>query len=109
VPGIPAQGHPWEYGPRTAKEMLYTASRVPAERARRAGMVNRIVSRDGLDDQTFALAREIAEMDPFALAQVKRAVNRTMDIMGQHYIASRFAELADGFDMDAVHASRQER
>jgi enoyl-CoA hydratase len=103
LPGIPAQGHPWEYGPRAAKEMLYTASRIPAEQARRYGMVNRVVRRDRLDAEAFALAREIAEMDPFALASVKRAVNRTMDIIGQQYIANRFAELMDGFSMDTVH------
>ena len=47
-------------------------------------MVNRVVPTEKLEEETFALARQIAEMHPFALAQAKRMVNNTLDIMGQH-------------------------
>lgn len=86
-------GHPWELGPRRAKEMLFTGAAVTAEEARERGMVNRIVSADALLDETMALARSIAEMDPWALAQAKRAVNQTMDIMGE------YAALQAAFDI----------
>jgi enoyl-CoA hydratase len=108
IPGIPAHGHTWEYGPRLAKEMLYKGTPIPAERARRSGMVNRVVPREHLDEEVMGLAREIAEMDPFALAQAKRAVNQTMDIIGQHYIVNRFQELMLGFDMARVHARHRD-
>ena len=47
-------------------------------------MVNRVVPTERLEEETFALAGQIAEMHPFALAQAKRMVNNALDIMGQH-------------------------
>jgi enoyl-CoA hydratase/carnithine racemase len=67
----------------------------PAERLYAMGAINRLYPRDELVDQALAFAAEIAQFDPLPLRQAKRAVNTTMDIMGQHYIANRFAELLD--------------
>ena len=63
--------------------MLFTAGVVDAQEALRLGMVNRVVPREKLVEETLALARRIAEMDPFALRMAKQAVNRTLDAMGQ--------------------------
>ena len=82
IGGVEYHGHTWELGPRKAKEMLFTARRFSATEAEAAGMVNRVVPLDDLHPETMALAHEIAQMHPFALAQAKRAVNRTMDIQG---------------------------
>lgn len=103
VPGIPAHGHPWEYGPRLAKEVLFRAAPISARRALREGMVNRVVPRERLDAEVRELAAEIATMDFFALAMVKRAVNQTMDVIGQRYLVNRFQELMIAFDMERVH------
>jgi enoyl-CoA hydratase len=84
MPGVEYHGHTWEWGPRKAKEMLFTGAKMSAEEARQTGMVNRVVPRDRLDAETLSLAREIGEMDPFGLALSKRAVNGTLDIIGQH-------------------------
>jgi enoyl-CoA hydratase/carnithine racemase len=82
IGGVEYHAHTWEVGPRKAKEMLFTAQSFSAEEAERLGMVNRVVPLDDLVDETMALARQIAEMHPFALAQAKRAVNQTMDVQG---------------------------
>jgi enoyl-CoA hydratase len=82
--GVEYAGHTWEFGPRKAKELLFTAGFIGAEEAHRLGMVNRVVPVDQLRDQTMELAREIAQMDPFALRMAKRAVNLTLDIQGFH-------------------------
>lgn len=82
IGGVEYHAHTWELGPRRAKEMLFTAKPLSAEEAREYGMVNRVVPRDALMDETMTLANEIAQMHPFALAQAKRAVNQTMDIQG---------------------------
>ena len=82
IGGVEYHGHTWEVGPRKAKEMLFTAQSFTAEEAERLGMVNRVVALDDLVDETMALAAQIAEMHPFALAQAKRAVNQTMDVQG---------------------------
>jgi enoyl-CoA hydratase len=80
--GVEYHGHTWELGPRKAKELLFTAGFIDAKEAHRLGMVNRVVPREELDEATMELAREIAQMDPFALRMAKRAVNVTMDIRG---------------------------
>jgi enoyl-CoA hydratase/carnithine racemase len=95
IGGIQAPIHTWLYGPRLAKEMLFSGMRLPATRLYALGTVNRLYPREALHEETLAFAREIAEVDPLALRQAKRAVNTTMDIQGQHYIRNRFAELMD--------------
>ncbi len=76
--------HPWELGPRKAKELLWTAESWSAEEARACGMVNHVVPRADLPRFTLALAEKIAAKPTFAVKTVKDAVNRTLDIMGQN-------------------------
>ena len=82
IPGVEYFAHPWVLGPRLAKEVLFTGERFGAERARQAGMVNRVVPRADLAAVTFELAGQIAAMPPFGLALAKRAVNQCEDQMG---------------------------
>jgi enoyl-CoA hydratase len=74
--------HPWVMGLRAAKEFLFTGERMPAEEAKRIGMVNRVVERMHLETATMALAEKIAEGPAFALALTKRSLNRTADMQG---------------------------
>lgn len=100
IGGVEYHGHTWELGARKAKEMLFTAKAIDAREAERRGMVNRVVPRAELDAASLALAREIAQMHPHALAMAKRAVNQTLDIMGQG------AALQSCFDIHQLgHAS----
>jgi enoyl-CoA hydratase len=74
---------PWVIGVRAAKELLFTGDdRVPAADALRLGLVNRVVPRDRLDEETLALAEEIAKNEPFVVQATKRAVNRVWDVAG---------------------------
>ncbi|MBC3192166.1 enoyl-CoA hydratase [Pseudonocardia sp. C8] len=75
--------HPWELGPRKAKELLFTSGSWDADEAHRLGMVNSVVPRDELTDATLALARRIAAQPMFALRLTKEAVNQATDIQGQ--------------------------
>ena len=84
IGGVEYHGHTWEFGARKAKELLFTAGRIGARDAQALGMVNRVVANEDLRSATADLAAEIAQMDPFALAQAKRAVNMTLDIMGRY-------------------------
>ncbi|QDQ98800.1 enoyl-CoA hydratase [Tomitella fengzijianii] len=84
IGGVEYHAHTWEMGARKAKEMLFTAGSVTADEALRLGMVNRVVPVGELDERSLDLARQIARMDSWGLAQAKRAVNQTLDIMGQH-------------------------
>jgi enoyl-CoA hydratase len=80
--GVELHAHTWEFGPRKAKELLFTAGSVTAEEARQLGMVNKVVPLENLVPATMDMARRIARMDAFALRMAKRAVNQTMDIQG---------------------------
>jgi enoyl-CoA hydratase len=82
IPGVEYFAHPWVLGPRAAKEFLFTGDRFDARRALELGMVNRVVPRDSLRDETFAMAGRIARMPRFGLALTKRAVNQAEDQMG---------------------------
>lgn len=75
--------HPWELGPRKAKELLFTADSWSAQDAHRLGMVNHVVPAPELGDFTLQLALRIAAKPAFALKMTKEAVNRSVDIMGQ--------------------------
>jgi enoyl-CoA hydratase len=100
IGGVEYHGHTWELGPRKAKELLFTARPIDAIEAERRGMVNRVVPLADLDAEARKLAAEIAQMHPHALAMAKRAVNQTMDIMGQS------AALQSCFDIHQLgHAS----
>ena len=50
--------HPWELGPRKAKELLFTADAWSADEAHRLGMVNHVVPRAELSSFVMALALE---------------------------------------------------
>ncbi|MCJ0901864.1 enoyl-CoA hydratase [Rhodococcus sp. ARC_M6] len=82
IPGVEYFAHPWMVGSRFAKEMLFTGDRFTAQRAYEIGMVNRVVARDELETETFALAERISEMPRFGLALTKKAVNQCEDQMG---------------------------
>jgi enoyl-CoA hydratase len=82
IPGVEYFAHPFVMGPRAAKEFLFTADRVPADRALQLGMVNHVVPRDQLQTETLALAGRIAQMPRLGLALAKKAVNQVEDIMG---------------------------
>lgn len=106
VGGIEYHAHTWELGPRKAKEMLFTGAYVSAQEAHRLGMVNRVVPLEELEKETLELARQIAQMDSFALRLAKQAVNRTLDMQGQwssiqaafdaHHLAHSHSRLLHG-------------
>jgi enoyl-CoA hydratase len=82
IPGVEYFAHPWVTNPRAAKELLYTADRFPAERARELGMVNHVVPRAELERTVFAMAARISAMPRLGLALAKKAVNQAEDLMG---------------------------
>lgn len=75
IGGVEFFAHPWELGPRKAKEMLFTSDWLSAEEARQLGMVNQIVPRDRLADAALAMAAKITKKSLFALKLTKEAVN----------------------------------
>jgi enoyl-CoA hydratase len=83
VNGVEYFAHPWELGPRKAKELLFTGDWLTAADAHRLGMVNHVVPRAGLEEFTMGLAAKIATKPSFALKLAKESVNQTLEAQGQ--------------------------
>ncbi len=83
VGGVEYFGHPWELGPRKAKELLFTADWLTAQEAKDLGMVNHVVPAAELADFTLDLAKRIATKPMFALKLAKEAVNAAEDAQGR--------------------------
>ena len=82
VPGVEYFAHAQELNPRIAKEFLFLGERMSAERAYMMGMVNRVVPRDELEAQTYAMAARIATQPRLGLALAKQVLNRVEDLQG---------------------------
>ena len=66
--------------PGVARQMAYTGERVGAERALAVGLVNAVLpDADALRAHALALAAQIAEKSPLAIAGSKRALNYARD------------------------------
>ncbi|MBP3853034.1 MAG: short-chain-enoyl-CoA hydratase [Erysipelotrichaceae bacterium] len=58
-----------------AKEMIYTARNIKADKALEIGLVNKVVAQDELMDAAMKMANGIAANAPIAVAQSKKAIN----------------------------------
>ena len=82
IPGVEYFAHVWELGIRKAKEFLLTGQPITAEEAQIAGMVNRVVPRDELEEATLAFARMLSDKPSFALKLGKDAINAAFHAQG---------------------------
>ena len=82
MPGVEYYAHPWEFGPRKAKELLLTGDALDADEAYRLGMVSKVFPLDELADKTVEFARRIAERPTMAAMLIKDSVNAASDAMG---------------------------
>ncbi|MBV9352277.1 MAG: enoyl-CoA hydratase [Mycobacterium sp.] len=82
MPGVEYYAHPWELGPRKAKELLLTGDSLDADEAYRLGMVSKVFPLDELEDKTLEFARRIAERPTMAALLIKDSVNGASDAMG---------------------------
>ncbi len=83
VNGVEYFAHPWEFGARKAKELLFTGDWVTAAEARELGMVNHVVAAAELRSFTMEMAARIAQRPSFALKLAKESVNQTLEAQGQ--------------------------
>jgi enoyl-CoA hydratase len=80
--GVEYFAHPWEFGPRKAKELLLTGDSMDAHEAHQLGMVSKVFPVDELADRTLEFARRIANVPSMAALLIKESVNQTQDTMG---------------------------
>ena len=82
MPGVEYYAHPWEFGPRKAKELLLTGDSLDADQAYRLGMVSKVFPLEELAHKTLEFARRIAERPTMAALLIKDSVNAASDTMG---------------------------
>lgn len=80
--GVEYFAHPWEFGPRKAKELLLTGDSLDAEEAHRLGMVSKVFTNARLAEDTLAFARRISRLPTVTSLLVKDSVNQALDAMG---------------------------
>jgi enoyl-CoA hydratase len=80
--GVEYFAHPWEFGPRRAKELLLTGDSLGVDEAHQIGMVNKVFPHAELEDRTLAFARRIAALPTMTALLIKESVNQSVDNMG---------------------------
>ena len=80
--GVEYFAHPWEFGPRKAKELLLTGDSIDVHEAYQLGIVSKVFAKDRLSDETLAFARRIAALPTVTSLLIKESVNQSVDNMG---------------------------
>jgi enoyl-CoA hydratase/carnithine racemase len=80
--GVEYFAHPWEFGPRKAKELLLTGDSIDVHEAHALGMVSKVFPVDELEERTIEFARRIALLPTVTALLIKESVNQTVDNMG---------------------------
>jgi len=62
-------------GPAKAKELFFTARQINAQQALELGLVNQVVSGDGLEEKTLKIANQLANGPTIAFNYMKRNIN----------------------------------
>lgn len=106
-PAVRAQGvapfliYPWLMGLRRAAEFLWTGDPISGADAVDLGLVNRAVPSDRLDREADELATRVALMPSELLLLSKRALHRSLEVMGFR------TAVAAGVEFDVIaHLSR---
>lgn len=80
--GVEYFAHPWEFGPRKAKELLLTGDAIDADDAYSLGMVSKVFTHDEIEEKTEEFAARIAAVPTFSATLIKDSVNIAQDAMG---------------------------
>ena len=97
---------PYDIHHRKLKELLFQSRFIGAQEAKELGLVNRVIPRERLMDETMAYAADVAANDPFDMRTTKLAVNQALDaqgftahIMASHstYITRRMGSMDPGY------------
>ncbi len=97
---------PWDLGIRKSKEILFESRFIDAAEALELGLVNRVIAKERLEQETMEYAARVASNDPFQLRMIKLAINQAQDAQGftqhiqgsyAHHLLSSIGEGDPGF------------
>lgn len=84
-------------GAGIAKEMIYTARNIKADRAAQIGLVNKVVAVEELSATVMKMAQGIAKNAPIAVAYAKKAINNGLQTDIDSGIAIEVEEFSNCF------------
>ena len=84
-------------GAGIAKEMIYTARNIKADRAAQIGLVNKVVTAEELSATVMKMAQGIAKNAPIAVAYAKKAINNGLQTDIDSGIAIEVEEFSNCF------------
>ena len=84
-------------GAGIAKEMIYTARNIKADRAAQIGLVNKVVAAEELSATVMMMAQGIAKNAPIAVAYAKKAINNGLQTDIDSGIAIEVEEFSNCF------------
>src|ERR1700750_2978692 len=71
--GVEYFAHPWEFGPRKAKELMLTAAALGAEEQSHLALVSKVSPNDELNDPPLESPRRIAELPTMTSLLIKES------------------------------------
>lgn len=77
--GGESQRMPRRVGAALARELMLTSRKFPADEARAAGFVSRVVPRKQLDEAALEIAQQIAANSPDSVSAIKSLINRGLE------------------------------
>ncbi len=66
-------------GPALTKELIFTGEIITAQRAKKMGLVNRVIPHEDLMDETLKIAQKICEQSSISLSHAKDVINRGLE------------------------------
>lgn len=97
---------PYDIHPRKVKELLFQSRFIDAQQAKEMGLVNRVIPRERLMEETMAYAADVAQNDPFDMRTTKLSINQALDAQGftahiqashSTYITRRMGSMDPGY------------
>ncbi len=83
MPAMETGIEPWLFmNWKRASEFMYTAQELSADQAKEMGLINRVVSRDRLEDEVNELAFHVAQAPLTTLMAAKANIRRAWEFMG---------------------------
>ena len=84
---------PWKMTMNKVKELAFLGDFMTAQELHAAGVVNRVVPSEKLEEETMKLANRLAEQPPEAIRMVKYEINKTYEMMGMRNAMDFAAEI----------------
>jgi len=86
-----------------ARELMFTGDRIKAEEAVRIGLANKVVPREKLLEETFAIAEKIAQKSPLVIKLLKRTIRDGAEMPLSAALAHEQAMIGLVFDTRDSH------